>query len=212
MKQFIAILAVGIFSLTYSDLIVNGDFELGSVGFYTDYFDCGPLGYLHPDEVFTITTNPSINHGAAVSYGDHTSGHGNMMAINGSANPNAIVWGQDVDLVANTDYEFSIFISSWTASNLADLNFSLNGGAVFLGAITAPSIAGQWNEYTLSFNSGGLSGNTFLSFVDTDGSYGGNDFAVDDLSLVSVPEPSGISLLSFGLFSLLGIGYRRKKK
>ena len=87
-----------------------------------------------------------------------------------------------------------MFVSSWFPALPAVLEVSTAElGA--LGSVTAPSIAGSWQEFRVGFNSGANSVLTLritYIFVLTGGA--GNDFARDDLNLVQVPKPIGIDV------------------
>ncbi len=77
-----------------SGLIVNGDFEAGNSGFTSDY-TYSP-GNLNPAGRYAVLTDPNSAHGQATSFGDHTTGYGLMMAVNGANLANQIVWSQTV--------------------------------------------------------------------------------------------------------------------
>lgn len=79
------------------NLIVNGDFEAGNTGFNTDYrFSPGSIFDFHE---YAITTNPRLVPNQATAFGDHTSGSGLMMAVNGPLSPTVLtVWSQTVAL------------------------------------------------------------------------------------------------------------------
>jgi hypothetical protein len=86
-----------------TNLIANGDFEAGNTGFYSAYTYLDPAitgGWtLGPEQMYTVSTNPHDYHSAWGSFGDHTSGLGKMMIVNGQ-NPGqgsgAIIWQQDL--------------------------------------------------------------------------------------------------------------------
>ena len=64
-----------------------------------------------------------------------------------------------------------------------------------IGTVTAPSTAGVWQGFHVQFNSGPNSVLTLQiidTFVLTSGS--GNDFALDDISLVKVPDAGTIDI------------------
>jgi hypothetical protein len=72
------------------NLVPNGDFEAGNVQFESDY-QFRP-GINHTEGEYTIRSNPYPWNDAFVSMGDHTSGNGLMMVVNGSPLPGAVVW------------------------------------------------------------------------------------------------------------------------
>ena len=75
-----------------NNLIDNGDFELGNIGFITEYTYCnssdclGPLG----NNGYAIGKNATYYH-SLFKGTDHSSGTGNFMIING-ADPQLTVW------------------------------------------------------------------------------------------------------------------------
>ncbi len=86
-----------------NNLVVNGDFENGNAGFSSGYpFSASGL----PQGVYTVGTNPSAWNGAMNSCRDHSSGAGNMLLVNGSAQGNTIIWEQSVAVTPNINYSF----------------------------------------------------------------------------------------------------------
>src|SRR5688500_7721593 len=81
-------------TLLTGNLIYNGDFELGNKGFLMDYtFSPGDI---RREGTYDLSTDPRRSHEAAASYGDHTSGAGLMMVVNGATKPDQVVWSQTV--------------------------------------------------------------------------------------------------------------------
>jgi hypothetical protein len=81
------------------NLVTNGDFEDGNTGFASDYTYVATTGpsALQPASVYTVGFDPNDYHSAWTSFGDHTSGAGQMMIVNGTTStsePKALVWGQ----------------------------------------------------------------------------------------------------------------------
>ncbi len=192
-----------------AELITNGDFEAGNTGFSSEYA-FGSIGA--GATIYSILTDPSTAHGQATSYGDNTTGTGLMMAVNGccepAISPIPIVWNQSVAVDPHTDYLFSMFVSSWFPALPAVLNVS-TAELGSIGTVTAPSEAGLWAGFQAAFNSGSNSVLTLQiidTFVLTGGA--GNDFALDDISLVRVPEPTTLALLALGL---MGMGFGRRR-
>ncbi|HAD13997.1 MAG TPA: hypothetical protein DCF33_16350 [Saprospirales bacterium] len=160
-----------------NNLIQNGDFEDGNSGFTSDY-GFNP-GNLVPEGVYDILDNPQNSHPGFAPCGDHTSGNGNMMAVNGAGTPNQDVWCQTVSVMPNTSYVFSAWVTSLVASSPALLQFNINGtplGPVF----SAPSSTCNWQNYFQVWNSGANSSAT-ICIVNQNTTLGGNDFALDDI-------------------------------
>ena len=163
------------------NLIVNGDFESGNTGFTSDYV-FSP-GNIQAGATYDLTSNPTNSHPAATTFGDHTSGVGQMMAINGATSAGLVVWAQSVQVTANTDYEFSGWVASWYFISPAQLQFSINGSPV--GTFTASSTSGLWQQFTVVWNSG-ASTSANIEIIDLNTEDNGNDFSLDDLALHSL--------------------------
>jgi len=110
MKKTITIAMITVIALSMSavgqNLIDNGDFEAGNAGFDSEYnyvSSTGPTA-LQPPLVYTVGTDPSLYHSAWGNFGDHATGTGNMMIVNGTSveatEPEKLVWGQEVTLPA----------------------------------------------------------------------------------------------------------------
>ena len=163
-------------------LIVNGDFEAGNVGFSSVYaFNENING----PALYTITSDPSLVHGSATSYFDHTLGTaaGKMMAVNGGDSPDEVVWAQTVPVQPNRTYRFSLWHSSWFASNPAQLVVRING--IALAPFFAPGATGVWELYEANWNSGAFAfaAIEIINLSTIGGAGAGNDFALDDISL-----------------------------
>jgi hypothetical protein len=147
-----------------SNLIYNGSFELGNTGFTTGYTLSS--GNLFPETTYDLVQDAHDSHPlVGADYGDHTTGTGLMMAVNGATSPNAIVWSQIVAVDPNTDYNFSTWISNWssTRSNPALLAFLFNGTSV--GTFGEPIPAGVWEPFITTWNSG-TNTSVVISIID----------------------------------------------
>ena len=162
-----------------NNLVVNGDFEQGNTGFFTNYINCTTSNCLMPlgDNGYSVGTNASFFHGLFAGV-DHTSGSGNFMIING-ARPTFVVWRQTIPVSPNTDYAFGTWVSTLINVNTASIRFSING--VQLGRIfAAPARPNQWVRYFTTWNSGANTQAT-IEIVNVFPQASGNDFGLDDI-------------------------------
>jgi autotransporter-associated beta strand protein len=185
------------------NLVVNGDFEAGNTGFASQY-TYSP-GNLLPEGDYDVVTNPSQDSIYATSFGDHTTGHGRMLMLNGATAPNMPVWTETITVVPGKDYVFSLWDASWyplSPANLAIEFNTVNGGTVT--ATTAPLAAGVWQQFTTTWNSGSATSVT-ISINDTNLAASGNDFALDDIALLGsgpiTALPPGLTLSTSGVLS-----------
>ena len=202
-----------------SELITNGNFSSGLTGFSTTYDQTDPGGYLF------LTTNPALVCGSCFpSMGDHTTGSGNLVLVDGAGVGDGLTPGSHpyysvtLAVVPGTNYTFSYFAANLGPSDqpVPVLATYLNG--ILLGAPSTPTF-GQWTPYSFMFNAGAFSSIT-LSLSDLTATHSFNDFALDDVSLQGqipgtpggVPEPStwAMMLLGFGAIGAAARHARRK--
>lgn len=189
------------------NLLTNGNFEQGNVGFETEYDG----SRWEVANGYVLTTNPHSVYGALPSYNDHTSGSGLMMLVNGSDMPNA-VWRQTVSITPGTSYVFGGWVAnssgydSWYNSCI---QVTINGTVICEYWTTydptkLPYHAGDgiWRSFGGEWTSGSSTTATItIREVSGRGTWAGNDFTLDDLSFATVPEPgtmvgaAGASLL-----------------
>ena len=174
------------------NLIENGDFEAGNTGFGSDYdlvttegHDGGNdnLGTLDKPEAYAIGTNPYLYHELWSSFGDHTSGTGKMMIVNGSTGTDVSVWFTSTDIIPGTDYTFSFWSRSSYSKAIAEVDVWING--VYQNTFTGPTES--WAEHSLDWNSG-TSNSAKIEFICNTSVYDGTDFALDDISLIGQPS------------------------
>ena len=169
-------------SLLAGDLIYNGNFSIGDTGFVTNYTD-STGGDVFSTGTYAITTDPILVHGLFMSFGDHTSGTGNMMVCNGGEIADDTVWKQTITVVPGTDYNFSAWATSVqdlsSTTDAAQLQFSING--ILLGSVYSLSaVGGSWTNFYENWNSGAAT-SAVIAIVDQDTAEGSNDFALDDI-------------------------------
>ncbi len=181
------------------ELVTNGTFNQGNVGFGSDYGFVGGLataaGYssgtgLYPEGKYAIVTNRTDSsitkyHPAFVGFG-HNKGNAvgrnddRYLAINGSTTLDQAVWKQSVEVVPGNKYSFSCWITSLLSSNPSKLRFLING--VEIGPrIEAPGTLYTWKQFFAEWNSGSAT-TADIAIINDNLIAGGNDFGLDDIS------------------------------
>jgi gliding motility-associated-like protein len=167
--------------VTGTNIINNGNFDNGNTGFTSEY------SYANPNVTegqYFVGKTPQAWNASMSACGDHTTGNGNMMLVNGSPAANINVWKQTVTVTPNTNYAFSTWIEALFAPNPAQLNFSING--IDIGyLITASLPTCTWTQFFTTWNSGNNTSAT-ISIVNKNTFIQGNDFALDDISFAPV--------------------------
>ena len=138
-NQTLNVTAAGTYSVEIGipsgNLVSNGKFELGNVGFTTDYIlgtsGAGPWGPLSNPGTYGVSTSPSLLHSNFSSCTDHTPAPGTkMLVVNGAGTPNSLVWSQTIAVTASTDYLFGAWVmNSLNEPNVGILQFFVNGVA-----------------------------------------------------------------------------------
>jgi dihydrodipicolinate synthase/N-acetylneuraminate lyase len=167
---------------TTQNLIVNGDFTFGLTGFTSAYElgTGGPFGPLSEEGTYAVTTNTNFVHSNWASCTDHTTGTGNMLAVNAATMPDENIWCQTVAVTPDTDYEFSTWITSAIAENPPILQFSIND--TLLGnPFSVPPTPCQWNQFFETWTSTDET-SVEICITNQNTSQSGNDFAIDDIS------------------------------
>lgn len=183
------------------ELVYNGDFSLGNVGFSSGYnYVSTPFingqnnSGLRPEKTYNIYHDAQYTHNNFWGR-DHTKGSGlapdNFMIVNGYGN--TVVWEQTVTVLPNTDYYFSAYAMNLNDDgNYAKLRFEVNG--VPVGTIADLSTAPKpSNASTVSPNNWirfysdpvwKSHGNTtaIIRIINLQPALGGNDFGLDDIS------------------------------
>ncbi len=175
---------LSVLGVTTQTLFVNGDFSLGDNSFSTGYVNGtgGPWGPISNEGEYEVTTSPNLVHTNFAAFGDHTTGTGNMMVVNGASTPTD-VWCQNINVLPNTWYDFSAWGASCVASNPAILQFTINGTPI--GTSLNLGAVGNW----LNFNELWFSGantNINLCVRNQSTAASGNDFAIDDIEFREV--------------------------
>lgn len=163
------------------NLVYNGDFSLGNVGFESDYnyttVSTFQQGY------YAIFTSPTQFNGGFGDCDDHSDSADELMFVaDGATIPNENVWCQDIEVVPGRTYDFSTWITNIHPTAPSLLQFSING--MLLGELLeVEQQLCQWEEFSEEWYSGN---NTTASICITNQSTiaFGNDFAIDDISFI----------------------------
>ena len=177
---------------TATELIVNGDFTAGNTGITSAYtFITSAPGALIPGNNYTIAPDPNISH--TDYWGeDHTTNDGNFMIVNG--NGSATVWTQKVNVLPNTDYNFSAWaISLNDEISNSNLSFSINGveqplsrtGALPTGAISNVGPF-EWVQFEGKWNSVLVSGTVDVTIGVFVAGSAASGFGLDDISFSTI--------------------------
>ena len=162
-----------------------------SAGFTTDYTVMDPLNTggwaLGQPQYLTISSNPpSAYHSAWATFGDHTTGSGQMMIINASADPGKVIWKQAVTgLTPFQTYLFSYHVALSYAGAPPHLTVYINDtfvGEYDTGTSTPNGVVGQWAKVD-SIPYYAWTDTAEIKIIDTTEEYSGDDFALDDFEM-----------------------------
>ena len=207
-------------TVTYgTNLVSNGDFESSNVahaanngsvnGFVSAYNNITTTWNLSAEGAYAIGNNPSghpygnpfFPNGANVGvfggavpssgFGDHTSGSGLMMIVNGASDTTKYVWqlANQISVFAGRTYRFEAWTSTFGLNGspgqaLAEMRFeiSLDAGNQWqqLGRTRAVAGTADWQQ-TYVDGQFTTSANVLVRLMNNQPAAGGNDFALDDI-------------------------------
>jgi hypothetical protein len=177
------------------NLLTNGGFESGNVGFGSSYGYVEPsTGALMLEGLYTIVgdapylTPNSVhdNDNGFDNCGYHTGTH--EMVINGASTAGVIVWSESVSVQTGIDYQFSYYIQSINAAAPSQLQLYVNGmpaGPVY----TAPTSTCSWTQFIYNTNSD-INTVLQLTLINKNTAASGNDFALDDMMFQQIFQVS----------------------
>lgn len=178
------------------ELVFNGDFESG-FGFGSDYVianSCSP-------GIYNVVTGPQLP-GICGEWGglDHTFNTvaGNMLAVDGSQTPGLAVWREQIPILANTKYAFCAYINNLNVPNFPNQPDPIvevwligsNSLPGLLASYTLSELPDVWININATWTSPNVLSPPYNLEIRTSGtSFGGNNFAVDDISFRSCSAP-----------------------
>ncbi|MES2430603.1 MAG: gliding motility-associated C-terminal domain-containing protein [Bacteroidota bacterium] len=193
---------------TSQNLIPNGDFESGTTGFTSDYWDAttqapfGPMPHTTSSQrTYYIMNDPyNFNTSLFAHSIDHTSGSGNMMVVDGSNGSGDKIWqlnnGSSIGVISGKKYEFSYWIKSISSTNtvansaviIINTNGTTSAPVLTSGSATSPTGApSAWTKVTYTWTATTSNAQIWMTDATTSGT--GNDFAIDDITLTAIPDP-----------------------
>lgn len=160
------------------NLIANPDFEDGNQDFFSDYTF---VGLINTQGVYSVNESAAnLNPFFFEDCPDRTTGFGKMLVVDGSPEPNQRVWCQTIEVVPETDYIFSAWLTSVNFNNPALLEFSINGlpiGSRFRASFDEC----EWRQFFEIWNAGTVM-EAEICIVNRNINPTGNDFAMDDFA------------------------------
>jgi hypothetical protein len=194
------------------NLVTNGDFESGNTGFTSQYsFNPNPTAGFYNGE-YTIASSSAT----AFPQGFQSTQFnalGSLALFADGATNNAVVYSTTVlGLTPFQSYTFSFEAANASANPAEAAVLQVLNGAVPLTAFTAP--IGAYGMFSTTIVATGTTAT--ISIRDLNTSSAGNDFSIDNVSLVdpravAVPGPvAGAGLVP--LLGLAGAWYARRRK
>ena len=187
-----------------TNLIRNGNFELGNVGFLSNYiYTTSPLS----PNYYSIVSNLNAANTLNCSAVNHTIGGNKLMAVDGGTvifGPGAysIFWSKDiVGLSTNSTYYFSFWVYSANLNNkyhtfnnpsnnfnaIPQIEVTINGNILSATPLPFTNCSG-WFKVEIPFSTGFLT-NANISMTTSSIAELGNDFGIDDIALTQCSDP-----------------------
>ncbi|OEJ99063.1 hypothetical protein A8C32_07755 [Flavivirga aquatica] len=165
------------------NLVFNGDFSKGNVGFTTDYTNISNSNGTRQG-VYGITTNSSLWFSSLSSCLDN-SGTGNFMVVDASTTNggNDKVWCQTIPVTPGENFVFSYYTQSVSSGSPARFEVEING--ISIGTNDLDFSTCNWVQNSIPWNSGAATSAEICIFDRNTDSFG-NDFGIDDISLTAL--------------------------
>jgi hypothetical protein len=206
----VGVLLLGLGSNLRADVVFSEDFSGGNPANASDYTLVN-AGSMTTQGNYRVVSNPADptftnNYGSVF---DHTTGSasGEMLWFDGSANSSDRIFYRSANLTGGVQYQFSYWQDTDNLSSVPNLESLANGTVLGTFKNTATQ---SWAQAVTTFTPV-TSGSYVFSITDlnTEGDF--NDGAVDDVQLVSVPEPTAAAIFGILIFggSIIRLSPRR---
>ena len=209
-KLLLFSILISFFTTISAQTLINGNFESGGngVGFLINgigYTQINPTTGSSTSGNYAITTNPQLLNSNFISGGDHTSGSGRMLVVDGNTVPNSRLWsststgGALTGFTAGNVYTFSYWIKS-VSNNVTNNATQANINVFFVNASNinpsslnsyAPLPSQGWMRVSYTFTA--TANNALIELRNNNLSVLGNDFALDDFAITPGALPLTLS-------------------
>lgn len=180
------VIATAGFCYGHAQSFTNADFEAGNTGFSSGY----QFANANSDEgQFTVRSDPQNWNQEFVNFGDHTTGTGRMLVVNGATSGNPAVWRQTIATEPNTSYRFNAWVGTAVAGGPANLLLMIDGFQIG-PSFVLPDGTGSWALWDRPWRSSASAAHTF-EIVNANTSRFPNDFYMDDIVLLKAPLELG---------------------
>ena len=153
------------------------------------------MGDLTEQGSYGIYTSPFDGNTSFQDCGDHTTDPGYMLVGNGADVSGVNIWCQTVNVFNNLEYLFNVWVANvntLATDPLAQFEVFINNMSI--GTYSTPQSLCMWEEFTFSWMSGS-SLEAEICIQSTSTSEIGNNFALDDISLVAIcPATDSITI------------------
>jgi gliding motility-associated-like protein len=210
---FLFSILISFFTTISAQTLINGNFESGGngVGFLINgigYTQINPPTGSSFQGNYAITTNPQLLNSNFISGGDHTTGFGRMLVVDGNTVPNSRLWsststgGALTGFTAGNTYTFSYWIKS-VSNDVTNNATQANINVFFVNASNinpastnsyAPIPSQGWRQVSYSFTA--TTNNALIELRNNNLSVLGNDFALDDIAITPGALPLTLSQTS----------------
>jgi Secretion system C-terminal sorting domain len=165
--------------LAPENLIQNGDFEKGNMGFTTD-LQYTIVSNWSPSLYTVGTSATAFQSNFSPCETNHTVGGSKMLIVNGSTIPNTKVWAQTISVQPNKTYDVSFWYENVmpSADNLK-LQLFVNGVMV-AEDLTGTIPPCSWYKAQGTWASGNNT-TAVIEIMDNYNAFHGDDFAIDDI-------------------------------
>lgn len=163
-------------SVNVNSFVTNGNFSQGNTGFTSNYL-YNPTTIWN-EGTYAVGPNPNAVHPNFGTWGDHTTGTGNYMLVNGSTSSNQNLWMQTMTLPAGSQVSLSMWFLTFV-SPPGSMQIYVNNQPIG-NSFTSPNGTGIWVQRTRVFTVP-PSGVCNVRLTTLSSSLAGNDFGLDDI-------------------------------